>query len=326
MYKHTSRLLFTCVATFIPLLVFGEPVARILNVRGQVQIANKDAQRSAKVYGALFAGETIHFEPKSSIFLMWPSSKRLERYTAPRDGRVDATLAANRLDSGDKLTSIRFPTKLPDVAFADLPSVSPGAVTVARSPKEPPSPPLRPIPYSTILDTTPEFSWPDVPGTTTYDVMLYRGDRGTNVVWKGQSATSTVSLPEADQLNPGGRYRLKVDAVGENMTRTQAVDNLRFSVAKPAVMKSAGQLHDLADATKNDDEDGVAILALVAARYEDLELYKQATEIYERLIDISPKTAEFHAALYELYQRAGLVDDSAKARAAAEELGFEFDD
>jgi hypothetical protein len=66
-------------------------------------------------------------------------------------------------------------------------------------------------------------------------------------------------------------------------------------------------------------------MALIALEFEQRLLLGLAADAYSRLARLTPKSAAVHAALAELYARAGRVQESQKHRKLATELGFVFD-
>ena len=91
-----------------------------------------------------------------------------------------------------------------------------------------------------------------------------------------------------------------------------------FTTANESQRAEAKGLHELAEAPE------APFQAAAALNYERLKLLAEAIPLYEKLVKESPETAGFHAALAELYHKAGRVKEAAQAREAAEKLGFDF--
>jgi hypothetical protein len=303
----------------------AEPLARILAVKGEVTIQSDGNSRPAEVFGGLFEKETLAFSPRSSLVLGWSSTRELQRLSVAGNQTVETAVTPGGVDPIGSIRITKIQRDLPPDLFEGLPSISPGAVTVVRSGDDPPPPQIVPLKDSTVAARRPKFSWPAVDDAVGYEFRIYRG-RSNDQTWMGKSSLPSLSeLPHS--LEPGKRYEWKVAAIMADESTQPAVDREdgRFSVATREETAQFDNLAKLQTEVEASDED-LAVLTLIALQYEDKNFKADATRVYEILAKRSADTAAFHAALYALYQSGGRVDEARAARAAAEQLGFEFGD
>lgn len=311
-----TMVIFLCQAS----IAQEQPAARILSVSGKIAVTSGDKEHAAEIYGGLFDGDKLSFAAKSAIVLAWPEANRVERWTATGDTEVRATVGAKGLDAATGLKVVRFPRKLDASVFEGLPSVSPGAVTIMRGAFDPHKPRIEPIADSTIPSDRADFSWPAAADATRYELLL---KRGADQVWKTDTDKTTASMPSSKTLTRGESYDWKVTAIKNDGTKVTVAKGT-FSVATEEELAEAEELKRLASSLKEEEPDRLPVLVLMASRYENLNMFSEATRVYEQLAKLSPESAVHHAALFELYQRAGRSTDAEKSRKAAEELGFKF--
>jgi tetratricopeptide (TPR) repeat protein len=287
----------------------GEVVARILEVRGKVEVANEGKVRSAEVYGGLSVGERLTVPKQGVIVIGWLSDKRLERVRGP----AVATAQEGRLD-GAKPDAIKLKqTETANSSFRSLPNITTLAVTVARGvDDEKPIPPqITPINRSTLREP-PCFSWPAKDGAQTYKLTVRKINEE---IWPFETAKNSAIYAGAPlDLNVDYSWTVEVAEGGKLSEHVGGT----FKLASDA---SKAEHEELAQMAMSEE---VAVLALAAMRYERSLLYAEAIAVYEKLAATAGNTAAFHAALAELYYKAGRIDDSKRAHDKAEKLGFTF--
>ena len=112
----------------------GELVARILQVNGKVAVLDQQGKkRTAEVFGALALDETVSLPDDSSVVLGWLVSGRVDRLSTKGTFKI----TADGLDAATKENAKQIPVpkkrqQLMIKGLKDLPSISPGGVTVAR--------------------------------------------------------------------------------------------------------------------------------------------------------------------------------------------------
>ena len=312
----------TCLVILFSVLIFpslaeAAIVARFAAVNGNVTVRDaKGATRSAQVFGSVGTDETLVLADGASVSLAWLSDSRLERISKP--GETKITSAGVEPAGNAALISVpQKHRKLVASGVRALPSISPGAATIARSSEDKPVfPKITPISGSTVLEATPTFSWPELEGAEKYRLRVLLN---VDEIWSTEVAKPPVMYAGDEELLAGIDYRWEVTAIAAGKPAKSLV-SAQFSIATSSQLQEVKDLQELADSQK----DEVAVLALVAMRYEQHRLIAEATKIYEQLAKLSPETAAFHAALVDLYKRAGRSEDAKKSQAIAEKLGFAF--
>lgn len=291
-----------------------KPVARILELKGSVTIQSGEGKsRSAAVYGTVFEGDTLSVADGTQVVLVFRQDGHSERlkvaskFTASSAGCAPKDRVESIASDARRQTLVaKGLNRLPELAFA-------GGVSVPRSgPGEKVASRISPIHGATLLTQRPLLSWPAVAKATEYEVVVYNG---TQRHW-----SATAKKPELEYQGPALKssrtYRWEV--VAKLPGEAQRLGSGEFAIATEDQIEEAQEIKELAT---GDDPAG---LALAAMDYERLGLFAEAIVIYERLAKLAPETSPFHAALADLYEKAGRQEDSAKARARAEKLGFEF--
>ncbi len=292
----------------------ASPVARVLEVSGKAAIVSADGKsRPAETYGSVYADEKIQLDPKSKVVVGFHADGRLEKVVSAKAVRV-VTVTKTALDPRDGVSLIlvkKRQSRLVATGIQELPNIPVGGVTILRGPTpKKPLPLIIPISDSAVLSDSPEFSWPSQQEAVTYEISVYsRKDR----LWKFQTKTLQATYTATQPLKPGRIYQWKV--VAETPTGSQLVCEAEFTVA---FAEDAEGLAELA-ASKEP-----SLVALAAAGYEQLDLMAEAITTYERLVVLTPKAAAMHAALSDLYDRAGREKEARKSRKAASNLGFQF--
>lgn len=291
-----------------------KPVARILALKGSVLIKAADGRaRAAAVYGTVFEGETLTVKDTAELTLVFRNDGHSELLKKPVVFTVGSTgceprgqVEAIAKDARRQALIAKGLQRLPELALA-------GAVSVPRSgPAEKISPAINPINGATQLTQRPVLSWPAVENATMYEIVVFNG---TLRHWA--TTTNKVKLEyQGPVLKPSRTYRWEI--VAKLSGQVLPVGKGEFTIATAEQVAEAQEIKELAIG-----EDVVA-LALAALNYERLGLFAEALDVYERLAKLAPDTSPFHAALADLYEKAGRREDSTQARVRAEKLGFEF--
>ncbi len=292
----------------------SKPVARILELKGTVVIKTAEGKtRPAAVYGTVFEGESLTVKQGAQAVLVFRQDGHSERLKVATTVTAKATGCEPKGSVEVIATDPRRQTlvakglqRLPELALA-------GAVSVPRSgPSEKIPPRISPINGATLLTQSPVLSWLEVTDAAEYEVVVYNGSL--------RHWSTSVKNPELSYkgpvLKPSRTYRWEI--VAKSSGQVQPVGKGEFTIATAEQIAEALEIKELAIG-----EDVVG-LALAALSYERLGLFAEALAVYERLAKLAPDTSPFHAALADLYEKAGRQDDSAQARARAEKLGFEF--
>lgn len=302
-------------AAFAP-LAQGAIVARFAAVDGSVSVRDaKGANRPAEVFGSVSTDDTLVLADGASVSLAWLADSRLERVSKPGETKITAT-GVEPPDNSEVIQVAQKHRKLVASGVRALPTISPGAATIARSSEDKPVfPKITPISGATVLEPAPTFSWPEVKSAEKYVLRVLLN---VDEIWSSESTKPTL-LYAGEELEAGIAYRWEVKAQVPGKPE-QTLVSAEFSIATPGQLQEVKDLKELAESQKKE----VAVLALVAMRFEQHRMIAEATRIYEQLAQLTPKTAAFHAALVDLYKRAGRQDEAKKAQAAAEKLGFVF--
>ncbi len=292
----------------------SKPVARILELKGSVAIKTPEGKtRPAAVYGTVFENELLTVDNAAQVVLVFRHDGHSERLQVPTTFTAGSTGCEPQSDVKKIVSEARRQMlvakglkRLPELALA-------GAVSVPRSgPTE--KLPLRisPIQGATLLTQRPVLRWPAVENALEYEVVVYNGKLRH---WSSTASKAEVNY-EGPALKPSRTYRWEV--VAKMTGEVRRVGNGEFTIATGDQLAEAQEIKEVATG------EDVAGLALAALSYERLGMFEEALAVYERLAKLAPDTSPFHAALADLYEKAGRREDSAQARTRAEKLGFEF--
>jgi hypothetical protein len=298
-------------------LAQAQGVARLLEVNGDVVIRPLAGEpRPAEVYGAVSAGEKLVLPANSSVVLGWHASGQLQRVSGAGEAQVGAQMV--EAGAGVKVEPLSVPQQELVAkgvkALRDLPS----GPSVTRGVKDKPvRPTIAPIFGSMVLTVEPTFSWPADKDATEYRVRLNDPSGQLWVNGPKQPRETKLPYPSNKPLERGLSYQWVVLAKKGNQGEQQVAEG-EFTVAVEAEAREARELQTLAG------QPNEFLLALVALRLEQQELFAEAIAVYEKLAKLSAKQPTYHAALSELYDRAGRRKEAAEARERAMKLGFKF--
>jgi hypothetical protein len=292
----------------------AQVVARLLEVNGNVVIrAAEGDTRTAEVYGAVSNGDKLVMPDKASVVIGWHESGQLQRVS----GVGETSVRERSAEPGPGVQVEPITLQQGELvangvkALRDLPS----GANVTRGVKDKPlRPSIAPIFGSTVLSVEPTFSWPARQDAVQYRLRLHTNE---GQLWEKQPKESKLPYPSPKPLERGLSYQWVVTARVPNQAE-QTVAEGEFTVAVESEAREATELQSLAAAQ---DE---FLLSLVALRLEQQDLVAEAIAVYEKLAKLSAKTSAYHAALSELYDRAGRSKEAAEARERAAKLGFKF--
>ncbi len=289
----------------------AKPVGRFLEVTGKVRVLDvAGTPRDAEVFGSVYADEAVEL-PANSFAVVSFRNGNCERISDV----AKATIKESGVEPASAAKPVKLPTKAKKFVGDSLAELekNAGGVTVTRSagPVKPPSIAVSPILGSTVLTTTPTFSWPATKDAKNYELVL-KGARGEKRLWSLDTKETQVNYAGAEKLREDKEYRWEVFVTLESLW------NGSFRIGTTEVREAAADLVELA----NDSEP--PLVALAAIRLEELGLFAESIRQYERLVKLAPRRAEFPAALAELYDKAGRAADATKARELATQLGYSF--
>ena len=289
-------------------------VARILELKGSVVIKNATGKpRPAVVFGTVFEGDTLAVTEGAVAVLVFRQDGHAERLKVARSFTASAQGCGPKGDVETVMTNARRQMlvakglqRLPELGLMD-------AISIPRSgPSQIVPPRISPIHGATLLTQTPVFTWPAAEQAAEYSVVVFNGNLRH---WSASAAKSELTYA-GPVLKPSRTYRWEV--VAKSSGKVQTIGQGEFTIATADQISEAQEIKELAVG------EDVMGLALAALSYERLGLFAEALSVYERLAKLAPETSPFHAALADLYEKAGRQDDSVQARARAEKLGFEF--
>jgi len=296
------------------------PVARVLQVEGKAEAhsaadqATPTKPRPLAVYGSLYASDTIRLEANATVVIGFRGSGELQKIVAGKTPRtVTITKRAVQPSEGVKRIVVdKIQPRVVGHSISQLPEIKPNGATVTRGPPaDPPYPTITPIADSAVLDAKPQFSWPAVKDAQSYSVSVYQGRVR---LWTAKTGDTSLRYAAAKPLEQGEEYRWRVMAnTAEGATEAC---HAMFSVAFADEASGPGEMVA---------SEQPALVALAAASYEQLNLLSQAIAAYEWLAAQTPDAAPIHAALSELYERAGRGGQARKARQTAIDLGFKYE-
>lgn len=295
----------------------AKPVGRFLEVAGKVRVLDvAGTPRDAEVFGSVYADESLEL-PANAFAVVSFRNGNCERIS----DAAKATIKESGVEPASAAKPIKLPTKAKKFVGDSLAELekNAGGVTVTRSagPAKPPSIAVSPILGSTILSTSPTFSWPVTNDAKNYELVL-KGARGEKRLWSIDTKENQVKYAGAEKLREDKEYRWEV-FVTLATGKVESLCNGSFRIGTAETRDAATDLVELA----NDSEP--PLVALAAIRLEELGLFAESIQQYERLVKLAPRRAEFPAALADLYDRAGRKDDATKARESAKKLGYSFD-
>ncbi|MFM9961393.1 MAG: hypothetical protein ACKV2Q_09215 [Planctomycetaceae bacterium] len=291
-----------------------KPIGRLLEVTGEVRVLDESGTpRPAEVFGSVYANETLELAEKASVVVSF-RSERLERISKVKK----AILKESGVEPKEAATSLPIKAKSQKLVGDSLAALDKGVggVTVTRSAGAAEAlPAVSPIVGCTVRDT-PTFIWPAQDQAKSYSLIL-KGPKLKKGQWKANTAAPPVKYDGDVELEDDKEYRWEV-FVTLNGGQVESLCNGSFHTADADTREAATDLVELADDTEP------ALVALAAIRLEELELFAEAIRQYERLIKLAPRRPEFHAALSELYDKAGQSKKAADSREAAKKLGYAF--
>ena len=272
------------------------------------------------VYGGIRQGEELRLERNAMVVLAWKEDKRFERLAA-READLAFMVGQNRLE-GAMPDQIEFAPNRRTLIVAGvkrLPALTEGGVSVPRGdPEKASRPQVVPIDGSTTSEPQPKFEWPAVKGAAAYQLTCSKQGAPP---WKVETKEPRATY-NGPKLNPGAEYRWTVTTTIAG--REETVVKAHFQTADEDVLAS---LPDLAkEFTAAEEAKEPAVMALIALEFEHRLLLGLAADAYDRLARLTPKSPAVHAALAELYARAGRVQESQQHRKLAKDLGFVFDE
>lgn len=293
-----------------------------VSVKGDVTILVDGGKRQVQVREAL-SGDKLVIGKKSSVLIVFPKVNRLERLVVKGDQPIEVSLSTDGAKSAAGLTITKIAAKLSPDMLAGLPINAVGAAGRSRGDVDSPPACYSPINNSRVLSTKPTFSWPKHENAVRYQIKVL--EDGAPVFEK---QTEEVTLEYPSQLDRQLSYDWQVTAILQDNSRVRIIPQDKgtatFKVAEEWFVEEADELSKLLGLGEEDEK--AALLNIIALRYEKLQLYNEAIEANEQVVKLEPKSASNHAALFELYGRAGRIEDAKKARDIAEKLGFEFTD
>lgn len=294
----------------------AKPIGRFLEVKGDVRVLDVSGKpRPAEVFGSVYADESLGLSADASVVISFRSGAC---------ERISEVATATLKESGVEPITAAKPLKLPPKAkkligesLVEL-DKNTGGVTVTRSavPVRPPTIDVSPIVGSTVLTSKPMFAWPVRKDAKSYELIL-KGARGDKRLWGTDTKANRAEYSGSEKLKEDKEYRWEV-FVTLAEGKVEPLCNGSFRIGTTETREAAAGLVELAD----DSEP--PLVALAAIRLEELGLFAEAIQQYERLIKLAPRRAEFPAALSELYDKAGRTAEAAKSRELAKQLGFSF--
>lgn len=320
--RRSKSVIFTLIAiAVVASTARGEdqPSPIALEVRGSVTFVEDQTEKQVKPIEQLTT-QKVTLGSKASLLIVLPGAGRLERLKVKGHQPVQVTLSENGAAQADGLEIVKIPAQFPPDMLAALPVNSKGAAGKARFTDGPPRLNIEPISDSTVLGTKPTFAWPAVEGARTYEIKLFDG---YDPVFSNTTNDPTLACPH--ELERGVAYSWEVTAVRPDDSKKSIVsldEQPEFYLANEKVLKEANDLASLLDSIT---DERIAIMEMVALRYAELKLINEAIAVNIQLAELAPEISSFQVALYQLYKRAGRLEEANHARAAAEKLGFEFE-
>ncbi len=289
------------------------PIALIFQVKGDVKILAADGMsRKAAMFGGIYAAEKLAVAGDGSVSVRFASDGHRETVAKAGEWQLATTglqpqanvqVVASTNERGKPLGELMRALPEPQGGNGRL-----GGVTVARSGDQE-GPTVSPMDSEVVLGGAPILTWPPRTGVARYRVFVNSNGKK---IWSGTMTETTATVPP-EQLQPGMRCDWQVvDARPGGGTVVKA----SFTMAFPSQQEQARLLQEVAT-------EGTESRAFAALTAESHRFYHLALGLYQ---DLARETndATFHAALAELYGRAGREEAAGKARQTAEELGFLF--
>jgi tetratricopeptide (TPR) repeat protein len=301
--------------------LFAEPVARILEVDGQIKIVSPQGkERKAQQFGGLFADETVRLKAGNQIIVLW-KDQRAERLTAKQDGEIKVQV--DRLDPATDVQAIKYEKK-PNAktlakAVSELPSLSRSGGIIPRAGNiAPVGPQLLPLHGSVVPTATPTFKWPAIEGSS-YQFQLFEEEDADSIL-DLEVKTADYTVQKKTTLRPDVRYRWVVRATDKKGAPHQWEGE--FEVADEKQQAAYAEFKHLE--TELLESKATPFLAVVANSYEQHKFFAEAGDVYARLVKLQPKSAAYWAGLGEYHRRAGQTEKAAECRETALKLGYEY--
>lgn len=294
-----------------------KPIGRILEITGKVRVLDVTKKsRPAEVFGTVYAEESLELEADASVVISFRVSRKLERISKVSK----ATLKETGVEPREAATSLELKNpqamKLVGNSLKSL-EKGVGGVTLTRSAgPAAPLPAVSPIVGCTVLTANPTFNWPTRENAKSYELIL-KGPKLKKKPWRTDKMAPPVKYDGDTELENDKEYLWEV-FVTLNDDKVLPICNGSFHIGSDETYEAAKDL----EALNNETEP--PLVALAAIRLEELGLYEDAIRQYERLLELSPRRAEFPAALSELYDKAGKTTKAAESRKLAEKLGYVF--
>jgi hypothetical protein len=291
------------------------PVAMVLEVEGRATLRRGEAPaRPLREADLLRPGDRVEAAEGARLSVVLLADGHGETV---QPGRT-VTVGPDGCAPADAVR--RHEARLPQAdltALRGLARSSRGGVGVLRhGPEGEEVPAVTPLRGSRLLTNRPAFSWPAVPGATSYEVRLFALQADRKPEWKATTTQTHLAYPEKQPPLPYNRTRYwEVTPLDKDGQPLPAIRS-RFHVAPVAQIAQLAKLKLLARGS--DPKDWL----LAAASYEAVYAYDDALPLYEKLAARRPDQAAYQRALAHYYTLAGRREDAARARSRARELGL----
>jgi hypothetical protein len=161
------------------------------------------------------------------------------------------------------------------------------------------------IPYvisprnTAVLSDRPDLSWNPIAGVSQYTVSLMNGD---TTIWTKEVNTNRITYPtDANTLQPGIDYTLVITA-GNGRASTEEDTQPAFHLLSPTKAATVRQAETLLAAQSATEETAL----LKADFYTGAELYSEAINTLEALVNQGTSSATVYRQLGDLYARSDL--------------------
>lgn len=293
--------------------LFSNPVARVLKVKGMVQIQDQEGvNRVADVFGVVRENEQLMVRADAEIALGFRLDGHIECLRGPYQTKVTKNKIAAPITMVERIEPPRKLRRLVDGAVKKLKPLSREGTRLLRGPEgttsvqkdEPVSLGLEPIHKSTVLSLRPAFSWTPVAGATAYDVELSQPD-GLSI-WTATTTQASLEYAGVHRLQSGNKYVWEVTAkLGDHGSRRAFRGE--FLIATDAQRNEASQVKELIAEPKS------VYYILAASWYESNGFLAEAIAVCRRVVELEPTSASAHQALATLYDRTGRRQDAKNA-------------
>lgn len=302
-----------CLATllFAAAAATAEPLAVLAAVKGRVEVtpARGGPPGRASFGLALERGDKVTVPPGGSATVFF------------NDGNVIELAEKSAITIGGKAAT-RPRAGLPGDVYANVAKFVTGgsretglvAMSSLRAGSDPL--PLLLAPRKTeLLDPRPAFQWRAVEGATRYRVAV-SGEAGE--IWNREVEGRSLDYPaDADPLPAGTDYLWEVRALSDQgeLRREESYFHLLAAGDAAEVRTALTRIGESAGGTRSP-----AALFLSGSYLSGRGLYRDASEQFQALQELSPQSPAPHEALGNVYRAVGLMDLAAAEYQKALEL------